>query len=179
MAKDPKRTVQFTLEKKLKQSQEIYNDRRFLNKLAARAADTIRTRTQLGKSAEKSGKSGRLAKLTPNYIEQRKKFSGGLSGKTRPGRSNLTATGQMLEALFGIYNSARRALEIDVKDERGSDFRGKPSEVTNRELIDYNEKGLRRNGAIKNPRRFFDLTDSELNGISRVIRDRIRELLEK
>ena len=188
MAKNNTRKVELSLEKKLRQSQEIYKDKRFLNNLARETAEQIKKRTQLSKGVSKSGKSERLKPLSELYKLQRQgrakvwkdkdgnvivargKFEKPkLDKNTTPGRSNLTATGQLLNALRGVYK--RRSIIIDFRKEtRGPDFRGVKGKATNSDIVGYQEG---------QGRRFFDLSNSELNGLRRKIANRIRKLLEK
>jgi hypothetical protein len=59
----------------------------------------LRIRTRLGYGVnEAGGQKSRLKPLTARYIEYRKVFKG-LSSETRPGKSNLTLTGSMLDSL--------------------------------------------------------------------------------
>lgn len=168
MAKN-KRKVEIALNKKLQQSQEIYKDRRFLKGLAKETAGQIKKRTQLKKGVSSSGSLTPLKGLSEGYKKQRRRFRGGLDGNTSPNKSNLTATGQMLNALRGLYKN--RSIQIDFSTEsRGPDFRGYRSRAKNSDIVGYQEK---------QGRRFFDLSDSELNGLRRKIANRIRKLLEK
>lgn len=73
-----------------------------MRKYGKMAADMIKLRTRLGYGVETDGsEKGRLKKLTDYTIEKRKemKKKGLLSSETSPGRSNLTATGQLLDSL--------------------------------------------------------------------------------
>lgn len=169
MAKNNTRKVELALEKKLRQSQEIYKDRAFLNNLAKETAEQVKRRTRLGKGINSSGKNERLKQLKESYKKVRKKYSGNLDKDTSPGKSNLTATGQLLNALRGVYKNRSIIIDFD-KESRGKTLTGRKDSVKNSELVGYQEdKG----------RRFFDLSDSELNGLRRKIANRIRKLLEK
>lgn len=189
MAKNNTRKVELSLEKKLRQSQEIYKDKRFLNNLARETAEQIKTRTRLKKGINKSGKNERLKKLSDLYVKQRqgkaKVWTDSATGKVvvvegkfpkpklhpdaGPKKSNLTATGQLLDSLRGRYR--RKSIEIDFKKERrGPDIFGKTGKATNSDIVGYQED---------QGRRFFDLSNSELNGLRRKIANRIRKLLEK
>lgn len=168
MANKASRKLELILEKKLRRSREIYRETTFLNSLAKDTAKQIKTRTQLGKSAEENGSSKKLKVLKESYKDIRRKNRNRLSRNTTVSRSNLTATGQMLNALFGIFRG--KSIIIDIKEGRGKDLTGRNTGVTNKDLIDFNEdKG----------RRFFDLTKFEENELRRKIADKIRKLLAK
>lgn len=170
MAKDKNtKKVQFELEGYLKRSTAIYKDTTFLGKLARGAAEQIKRRTQLKQGVSKSGQSTALKALKDSYIKVRSKNRNRLDANTSPGRSNLTATGQMLNSLQGKYRS--KAIEIDFKkEERSASITGQRSNVKNSDIVGYQES---------QGRRFFDLTESEINGLRREIANRIRKLLEK
>lgn len=72
-----------------------------LDDVAKQLVERIKLRTRLGKGLEKSGQVGGspkpLAPLSKNYVKQRK--SAKLSGLTKPGKSNLTRTGALLDAI--------------------------------------------------------------------------------
>lgn len=61
--------------------------------------DQLRTRTRLGNSLDKhGGEPSKLKPLSFEYVEHRKTFKG-LSELTKPTKSNLTLTGDMLDDL--------------------------------------------------------------------------------
>lgn len=109
------------------------------------AKDIIYKRVKSGKgvSSDKAQKPG-LERLKPlghfgrdrsqarsSYIERRKKTSLGPFGK--PGKSNLTLTGQMLEAM--IVKVRRNGFTIDIKNNNRDD-----SKSTNKEIANYVSK---------------------------------------
>jgi len=188
MAKSNTRKVEIALQKKLRNSTEIYRDKRFLNNLAKETAEQIKRRTQLGKGVSDSGKNQKLKGLSESYKKQRRgelAFFTNSNGKvvpitsnvrkpkldknTTPNRSNLTATGQLLNALRGIYKRRNIIIDFD-KERRGPGLTGQRGKATNSDIVGYQEK---------QGRPFFDLSRSELNGLRRKIANRIRKLLEK
>ena len=104
------------------------------------ARDLIVKRTRLGYGVEKDlGSKKRLAKLSPNYVKRRKMFEG-LSENTRPSRSNLTLTGQMLDSIIstaktgiieikptGRRDDGKRNVDIARYQEEGG--RGRPKRI--------------------------------------------------
>lgn len=152
-----------------------------------------RTRVGIGVNPE-TGKGERLKKLSTKYIQQRKgsktikrraaidkkrrkaareeskrtgeKVKPNLVAQTSPAKSNLTATGQLLNSLTVIKLKLKNAVgfRISVPDKtRGRDFRGRSSRgLTNRTLAGYvKEQG----------RNFFGFTKSQRNLIVKEIRN--------
>lgn len=71
--------------------------------LGEKAAEIIRRRTRLGYGVRRNfGDRHRLSPLSPRYISERQEHSRELSRFTRPGKSNLTRTGEMLDDLQPI-----------------------------------------------------------------------------
>lgn len=119
----------------------------------------IRVRTRLGKGVDK-GNISKLNPLSEKYIEKRKK--GKLSAETKPKKSNLTFTGQMLDAIVGVRKGTH--FIFSFKGSRGD------SDKTNDDLAKYaREKG----------RPFFELSESERKGLSRKITTIIKESIKK
>jgi len=81
--------------------------KQFMRILGEESVKDIRTRTRLGRGVEKSlGNAKSLKKLSTGYKKYRKKIK--LSKETRPAKSNLTKTGEMLneigtKAKFGEF----------------------------------------------------------------------------
>jgi hypothetical protein len=120
----------------------------------------IQKRTRLGKGVNDSGELKTLNKLSDKYVNQRKKLQ--LDSRTTPKKSNLTRTGQMLDAIQGIRNGSLFTFSFKESRDDGE----KNSDVA---------KWAREKG-----RRFFDLSKSERVGLSRkisqVIKKKIKEL---
>ena len=98
--------------------------------------DRIYKFTKAGKSLVYGG--AKLRPLYPLYVEQRKLYSkaGGTKGRLfSPGRSNLTLTGQMLDALTYMLRTRGTNTEIEVFVKS---TRRKPSPTGN-EFIDTTE----------------------------------------
>lgn len=154
-------------------------------KISREIAKQIVKRTRLGKGV-KNGRIINLKKLSDSYIQTRKgkvrfwkdkegrvrKGKGNkddvfLSNKTRPSKSNLTATGQLLDAIEG--DGRRNQLKVTINDLRLFDLFGKPAKIGNNELVDFVEKA----------RPFFALSNSEVNQFVRKIRQLILKKLTR
>ena len=154
----------------------------FLNPIAVIAADLMRKRTRLGYGVDRDGaERTRLKALSQSYIDYRagkvyfykQKKSGKLSKVTknvrkpvlheltRANKSNLTFTGQLLDAIKG--RSYTGGIIIYLNNKR----RGET--ITNAEIKDYQEK---------QGRSFFYLSRTENINVNREYRLRFYELLK-
>ena len=155
-----------------------------------------RTRAGYGVTKQVGGKQTRLKRLSKSYTDQRKgklqfftkdgrtfpvKNKKGkktikkpnLSKTTTPGRSNLTATGQLLESLF--YKTRKIGfglIIIALKEGRGADLFGNPPKVNNSEITQFQRKAGREYlGLSKTQKRRVQ------DNLSKRIRERVRKLL--
>ena len=155
--------------------------------------DRIVKRTRVGIGVDlTTGKGERLKKLSDDYKRQRKRAKGikvrnkidkqrrartrerskeigvqiqpNLSSKTTPSKSNLTATGQLLDSLTVIKLKLRNAFgfRITVGDRRGRDLFGRPSKIGNKKLVQY---------LAEQGRTFLGFTKSQRNIITKEIRN--------
>jgi hypothetical protein len=116
--------------------------------------EQIRIRTQLGKDL----KGGKIKRLAASTVAYRRRYSDNLDSNTSPGRSNLTATGQLLRAIEA--KADKNKIVISLKNKRSRDLSGASSKVSNSEVKDFQEdKG----------RFFFGLAEFEKNFILREI----------
>jgi hypothetical protein len=103
-------------------------------KIAQGLVEYIKIRTQ----QEGEGTDGTLDRLSEKYIKHRTKYESRLSPDTDPGRSNLTATGQMLNALRGRAGGGK--VTIDIKPTtRRKELGGKKSGLNNNQVRQYVE----------------------------------------
>lgn len=123
------------------------------------AAKQIRKRTRLGYGVDGSGKQTRLAPLSEGYKEFRESNSDDLSQATRPARSNLTGTGQMLDAMQGV--GKRGKIEVEISGQRRGEVGGRRSKLSNATLARYVQE---------NGRPFFGVTTAERTGIIRQVK---------
>jgi hypothetical protein len=75
------------------------------------AFDLLLNRTKAG-----FGTSGSLKNLSPKYIEFRRKWQSFLADDTDPDTSNLTATGQLLDALFLTVVGSKFFIRVNSKN---------------------------------------------------------------
>lgn len=120
-----------------------------LSSLGDFIARMIRVRTRLGYGVNGNSKK-KLKALKESTIEQRERED--LYEETTPRRSNLTRSGQMLNSITKKITKINFLTVLVPKTDRSD------SDKTNADIAYYNElKG----------RKFFALTDSEINQIKR------------
>lgn len=131
-------------------------------------ASRIRTRTRLGYGVTEQGSQRALAKLKDSTKERRARYADDLSGLTTPNKSNLTATGQLLDAIKSVGQRGKVILEIDGR--RTRELGGSRPRLSNAEVARYvQEQG----------RRFFDLTKAERTFLVREVKQLILGGLRK
>lgn len=138
----------------------------FLDQLAGDIVDQIRRRTRLGFGVDASGNQVPLKQLEKSTIDSRRRNSRRLSPFTRPKRSNLTATGQLLNAIRGA--SAENTIQISFDEFRGRDLTGAGSSNTNSQIA----------GFVSKLRPFFKISNAEFVEIERKITDRVNRLID-
>ena len=128
------------------------------------AADLVVKRTRLGYGVSKNmGAKEKFAKLSPNYVKQRKMFAG-LDASTRPNKSNLTRTGQMLASIRPIIVDGQIIIRPTGNHKGG---------FSNEQLAKWNEDGTR-----NRPRRvFLNISELEFNQIKRFYRKTFGDLV--
>jgi len=132
------------------------------DKIAKEMADTMRIRAQLGGSVESTGsKKKPFKKLSPGYVEKRKKDSK-LSSLTSSGKSNITRTGQLIESISGKGKSS--GFDITVSGSRSD------SDLTNKQVADFVEEG---------GRPFLNFSDIELKKIGRLLEEQLVDEINK
>jgi hypothetical protein len=123
----------------------------------------VKTRTRLGKGvSETTDRLTRLKRLKDSTKETRKRYRGRLHSQTTVSKSNLTATGQLLDSLRTRVEN--NSVIIFLKDRRSTELSGSASTKTNSEVANYAKKG---------GRNFLELSSSEVNALIRDIRKRI------
>lgn len=91
--------------KRLNSSVADVIDKKSMTAVGKFAVTLIVKRTRLGYGVNDSlGQRSKLRPLSPGYIKQRKNFPD-LNQLTRPSKSNLTRTGQMLESMTSTVKS--------------------------------------------------------------------------
>lgn len=130
------------------------------------AANVVVKRTRLGYGVDASNAAKKkLAKLSKRYVEKRKIFDG-LSELTRPNKSNLTRTGQMLASVKPFIKDG----EIIIKP-TGRRNDGK----NNYDIAQYNQIG----GMNRPPRIFMNISQLEFAQTVRFYRKTFTTLLRK
>jgi hypothetical protein len=138
-----------------------------MKELAQQMAKQIKKRTRLGYGANE-GKQARLKGLDrSSTVKQRGRYKGNLSSETSTRKSNLTATGALLDAIEGSMQSKR--LVIEVKNKTRKTLNGSFSQVSNKQVA----------GFVQEMRPFFDLTNSELKLLERELFKLINDFIEK
>lgn len=102
--------------------------------LAEAIPEVIKLRTR----QEGEGVSGKLKNLEDSTIKYRERYSDNLHPDTSPKKSNLTGTGQLIDAIQG--KSAGTKVKIDIKGgKRKGELSGGRSTKSNKEVRKYVE----------------------------------------
>jgi hypothetical protein len=133
------------------------------------AAEIIVKRTRLGYGVFKHlGPRGKFMALADRTVEARKKMKtmGMLSSLTTPKRSNLTATGQMLDSVDTVKRGDKWYIEPTGTRSDG---------LTNYEVAEFAHKGSRN----RPPRPFMNISGAEQSQIVRFYRRQFTGLIKK
>lgn len=126
-------------------------------------AKRIKIRTRLGFGLDRPGRGGkrrRLKRLTDRYKDKRRRSK--LHNETKPGKSNLTFTGQLLNAIFGKARGDTIVIGINPRRRDG---------ISNADIVKWQED---------QGRPFFDLTDKEIKGLrTEIKKDLIKAMRKK
>jgi hypothetical protein len=119
-----------------KQIERFLNNRikSAMNEVAELIPAQIRKRTQLGKDL----RGGKIAGIKDTTKATRKRYSKNLDSNTTPNRSNLTATGQLLNSIE--CKPKGLAFEISLDDKRSKELSGSSSKVGNNKVRKEQEK---------------------------------------
>lgn len=149
---------------KLKKKTEIKLSLEDMNYLGRFIANMIRKRTRLGYGVKDNGEARyKLDSLEDSTIDTRNRLKkrGELSPLTSKGKSNLTMTGQMLDAIKWV--ASKMSIRVFIDDSRRND-----SEETNKKIAEY----------VSEKRPFFKVSDSEIRQIKREAVKLIKESLK-
>jgi hypothetical protein len=133
----------------------------FMKSLSKSMAEQIVKRTRLGSGVDNSNKKTKLKKLAESTIDQRSRYAENLSEFTTPKRSNLTATGQLLDSVKGSANKTK--IQITISGKRNKELSGSKSTLTNAQVANY----------VSDDRPFFGLTDTERKQFARTIKQQL------
>ena len=127
--------------------------------------ERIRRRTRVGQGlaeTQRGAKQKKLKALSDKYKKARKKNKAKLSSNTKPAKSNLTSTGQLLDAITGRVSG--NTIILDLKE-------GRDDGVKNKDIVGWQRK---------QGRDFFEVSDKELRGLqSNIKKDLIKRLKQK
>lgn len=165
MSKPLDKQIKEITEKITKELEKTIKSKAFYDEIGKGVATQIRKRTRLGYGVNASGAQVKLEPTKPSTqkAKQKKKEQGKLSPQTTPKRSNLTDTGQLLDAIH--HKSTDSKTTIQFKDSR------KNSELGNKKLAEVVQ--------FIGGRIFFELTNPEKNNLKRVIEKKIQELIKR
>lgn len=146
-------------------------------KAAEKTLNDVIKRTKSG-----VGTNGNLKSLSPSYIEFRKRWSSFLASDTSPGKSNLTATGQLLEALYYRVVGNRFFIKVNSK-QRDEGLGGEELVKTQVSKKKYEMKSKLTNEQVREyvedaGREFLKLSDEEKKQLEKFTADILRQSLK-
>ena len=105
-----------TPEEQIKKFKDAYGARikKTLNYVAKIAAEKTMNDV-IARTKQGNGTDGQLEKLSGKYIGFRRRWSAFLAKDTSPAKSNLTATGQLLNALYFRVVGSRFFIKVNTK----------------------------------------------------------------
>jgi hypothetical protein len=147
---------------------------------AEKTLKDIKERTKKG-----IGTDGELKSLSKDYIEFRKRWKAFLAEDTSPDKSNLTATGQLLDALYYRVVGARFFIKVNSKNrseglggeqleevvktsKKGKVTKTYQSRLTNDQIREYTEKA---------GREFLALSEKEKDDLRKFVKDELKMML--
>jgi len=133
-------------------------------RLGEELINRLRTRTRLGKGVEK-GKNKTLTIIEPATIKARTRYKKNLSPLTRPKKSNLTATGQMLDSIS--YKYFKGVFTIFFKGKRNRELSGPGSSKTNATVGKWANQA----------RPFFGFSDTEYSGLAKKLKGEFLKII--
>lgn len=157
--------IERIVNKRIEQTVKKTFTKPLLDKVGREAVKQIVKRTRLGKGARPiTKKTYPLPGLADSTIDYRERYDYNLSPYTRPNRSNVTATGQLLNSIWyrTRFSSTLREVELYFKENRSRELNGGPAKIKHKKLAEYIEK---------NGRPFFYLADFELRKLRSIIAD--------
>lgn len=165
-------TINEQVEKSLRDKIRKAAEKTFSDQYVETLKDRIVKRTKLGQGVDpRTGNTTRLKPLSTEYKGTRRNNRSRLSGTTQPARSNLTATGQLLDSLRVIKKSIVNGIKytITIDNKRGRNLDGSNSTVGNRDIARFQRK---------QGRNFFGFTKPQINQIVREVRQTILKFLK-
>lgn len=146
-----------------------------ISPLAEKLKKQIVNRSRVsGLGVTDSGGLEKFDSLSDKYVEYRKSKKKNLSSKTKPGRSNITATGSLLESID--YEISKDTIRFYFKDTSRKDLNGKSVSIKNSEVASAMQQRYDENK--KGGRQFFKLSNADKKTIIDEIRKAIKKLLD-
>lgn len=151
--------------KRLSKVIDDFADPKVMKEVAEQALKLVVQQVRLGNDYKTGGK---FKELSPDYKDKRKKYSSDLHATARPRKSNVTATGQMLESIE-VDKVQARSVTLGL----GGARRNSPlssSKVTNAEVgywVEYNG------------RHFFGLAEKSRKKLILFYRRIVRSMLKR
>lgn len=134
-------------------------------KAAKALAETIPEVIKLRTRQEGEGVNGKLKSLASSTKKYRERYEDNLHPDTSPGQSNLTGTGQLIDAIQG--KSAGTKVTVDIKQgKRKGELSGGKSKLSNKEVRKYVEEA---------GREFLELSNQERKEAEELAKDIILE----
>lgn len=137
--------------------------------IAKKISERIVKRTQTGKGVNESGSLYSLPALSDSYQELRKKKRSLLGPRGTPKKSNLTASGKMLQSIKYVIKRSADNIAIIFSLEGTTKGLGNKPQNTSDVAKWQEDQG----------RRFFDISKTESNGILREVRNKVRDFIAK
>lgn len=177
-----------TPEEQIKAFKEKYGVRvkKTLNEVAKIAAEKTMNDV-IKRTKEGKGTKGTLDSLSKGYIDFRTRWEAFLSEDTSPSKSNLTATGQLLQALYYRFVGPRFFIKVNTKNRdqglggtdklieiKKTNKKGKTktvgykSHLNNDQVREYTEKA---------GREFLALSDKEKEDLRKFVADQLKMML--
>jgi len=163
--------IQEILERRVNRFVKAGQSKELLDKVGKEAVSQVVKRTRLGQGVRPPG-GGAASKLLPLKDitkKYRSRYSNNLSPFTRDSRSNLTATGQLLDSItYRILNGTKsKIIQLFFKDNRTYELNGGRARVRNDKLAGHVQK---------QGRSFFYLAQFEIKKIRSIIFDALDKL---
>jgi hypothetical protein len=153
-----------------KQLRDLAKDQAIRDAVGADAVRIIKGRTRLGRGVSDQGGSIRLAPLSPSYKRFRKLYASKLGEFGSVNKSNLTMTGQMLNAIKHRRGVTGSIVIYVNKRTRRNPFSKKAKKLTNAQVAEY---------VAENGRPFLGLDRQESKIIQGLWLTLVREKIRK
>lgn len=167
---------------KQKYGKKVSEALKAVTKIAAeKTLNDVIARTKKGE-----GTNGKLKPLSGKYIGFRRQWSAFLAEDTSPAKSNLTATGQLLEALYYRVVGSRFFIKVNTKN-RSEGLGGEKLE----EIKKTNKKGVTKTVGYQSKltndqvrkyteeagREFLALSEKEKEDLRKFVKEELRMML--